>query len=82
MSVQSKHGYQFAVVHTRHSCYRASQGELTVTYEGIGGDTNPLESGISWQAAVLEEVNNISRPGGLPGQGGVSLQAIKASMQP
>jgi len=58
------------------------QGEVTVTYEALGGDPNPLESGISWQAAVLEEVNSVSRSSTLTGEGGVTLQAIRVSMQP
>jgi hypothetical protein len=59
-----------------------TQGEVTLTYEGLGGDPNALESGISWQAAVLEEVNSVSRPGTLTGEGGVTLQAIRISMRP
>lgn len=52
-----------------------------MVFEGLGGDPNPLESFISWEAAVLEEVNTGAK-GGATGEGGVTLQAITLSMEP
>jgi len=49
------------------------EGEVTVAFEGLGGDPNPLEGGLGLQAVILEAV---------PAMGGVTLQAISLSEEP